>query len=58
MKSNELCLCHISKKFTIDPIEKTRLYGYVYNFSTGYGNININDITSIHKYFRKKHKTA
>ena len=45
-----LCLGNISKDFK----KKTGLNWYVYDFSTDYESIVVDDILDIHKYFMKK----
>ena len=50
-----LCLRKISKDFSVDNMKKTRLNGYVYDFSVDYGAIAANDILDIHKYLMRKH---
>ena len=35
-------------------MKRTRLTGYVYDFSVDYGAIAVNDILDIHKYLMKK----
>ena len=39
-------------------MKKTRLYGYVYDFSIDYDGIVVADILDIHKYLIKKNKTV
>ena len=36
-------------------MKNTGLYGYVYNFSVGYDNIDVDDVSDIHMYSMKKH---
>ena len=50
-----LCLGNISKDFSVDNMKKTRLKGYVYDFSVDYNAIAVADILDIHKYLMKKH---
>ena len=45
----------ISKDFSVDYMRKTRLNGYVYDFSVNYNTIDISNIIDIHKYLMKKH---
>ena len=54
--ATKLCLRNISKEWTVDNIKKTRLNGYVYDFSAGYDAIIADDILNIHKYLMKKNK--
>ena len=49
------CLRKISKDFSVDNMKKTRLNGYVYDFSVNYGAIAANNILDIHKYLMRKH---
>ena len=35
-------------------MKKTRLNGYVFDFSVGYDSIAVDDILNIHKYLMKK----
>ena len=49
-----LCLGNISKEFSVDNMKKTRLNGYVYDFSVDYDVIAVYDILDIHKYLMKK----
>ena len=48
-----LWLGKVSKDFLVENMKKTRLYGYVYEFSIDYV-ISIDDILDIHKYLIKK----
>ena len=48
-----LCLGNISKDFSVDNLKKTRLNGYVYDFSVDYNAIALDDILDIHKYLIK-----
>ena len=50
-----LCLENISKDFSVDDMNKTRLNGYVYDFSVDYVAIAVDDILDIHKYLMKNH---
>ena len=47
-------LGNISKDFSVDNMYKTRLNGYVYDFSVDYDAIMVADILDIHKYLMKK----
>ena len=49
-----LCLGNISKDLSLDNIKRTRLNGYVHDFSVGYDAIAFDDILNIHKYLMKK----
>ena len=39
-----LCLGKVSMDFSVDNLKKTRLYGYVYDFSGDYDAIAVDDI--------------
>ena len=49
-----LCLGNISKDWLVDKMKKTRLNGYVYDFSVDYDAIAVDDILDIHKDLMKK----
>ena len=49
-----LCLENILKNCTVDNMKKTRLNGYVYDFSVDYDAIAVDDILDIHKYLMNK----
>ena len=53
-----LCLRNISKYFSVDNVKKTRLNGYVNDFSVDYDAISVDDILVIHKYLKKKNSIA
>ena len=53
-----LCLGNISKDWTLDNMKKTRLNGYVYDFSVDYDAITVDDILDIHNYLMKKNNIA
>ena len=40
----QFCLVHTLKDFSSDNVKKTMLYGYVYDFSIDYDNIDVADI--------------
>ena len=48
-----LCLGNISKDLTVDNRKKTRLNGYVYDFSVDYSDIAVDDILDITNYLMK-----
>ena len=48
-----LFLGNVLKDFLVNNMKKTGLYGYVYNFSVDYDNIDVADILDIHKYLIK-----
>ena len=56
--ASPLCLGIISKDFSVDNMKKTRLNGYVYDFSVDYDAIAVNDILDIHKYLMEKNGIA
>ena len=43
-----LCLGNISKEFSVDNMKKTRLNGYVYDFSVDYDFAAVETILDIH----------
>ena len=51
---NPLCLGKISKDFSVNTMKKTRLIGYVYDFSVDYHDIAVNNLQDIYKYLMKK----
>ena len=51
-----LCLEDISKDWSVDNMQKTRLNGYVYDFSVDYHAIVVAEILDIHKYLTKKNE--
>ena len=53
--ATRLCLGNISTDFSVDNMKKTRLSGYVCDFSVDYNTIAVGDILDIHKYLMKKH---
>ena len=44
-----------SKQSSANNMKKTRLNGFVYNFSIDYKTFDTSDIIDIHKYLMKKH---
>ena len=52
--ANPLCLENISKDWGATNMKKTRLFGYVHDFSVDYGVANFLDIVNIHKYLMLK----
>ena len=50
-----LRLGNISKDFSVDNMQKTGFYEYIYDFSVDYDANAVNDILDIHKYLMKKH---
>ena len=51
-----LFLGNISKDWSVDNVKKTRLKGYVIDFSVDYDAIAVSDIIDIHKYLMKKNE--
>ena len=56
--ASPLCLGNISKGWLVDNMKRTRLNGYVYDFSVDYDPISVDDIKDIHKYLMMKHNTV
>ena len=54
IKPYSLCLGNVSKDFSASNMKKTGLYGNVYDFSTDYSAISVDNIKNIHKYLMKK----
>ena len=52
--ASPLCLGNISKNWATDNMKKTRLTGYVYDFSEDNNIVAVDDIKDIHKYLMKK----
>ena len=52
--ATSFCLGNISKDWSVDNKKKTRLNGYVYDFSADYDAIAVDDILGISKYLMKK----
>ena len=50
--ASPLCLGNISKDWSVDNMKRTKLTGYVYDFSGDYDDINV--IKDIHKYLIEK----
>ena len=48
------CLGNISEDFSADYMNKTGLYGYVYDFSNDYSTTATDKILDIHKYLMEK----
>ena len=49
-----MCLCNVSRDFTIDNTKKTGLNGIIKVFSVDYNAFDTNDILDIHKYLMKE----
>ena len=49
-----MCLGNISKNVSVDNMKKTRLNGYIYDFSVDCDAIPVDDILDIHKHSTKK----
>ena len=52
--ASPLYLGNISKDWSVDNMKKTRLNGYVYDFSVDNDTADVDDIKDIHKYLMKK----
>ena len=52
--ASPLCLGNISKDWSTDNMKKKGLTGYVYDFSTDYNGVTVDDIKDIHNYLMKK----
>ena len=50
INATPLCLGNVSKDFSVDNMNKTGLYGYVYDFLVDFNNIDVDDILDIDKY--------
>ena len=49
-----LCLGNILKDWSQDNMKKTRFNGYIYDFSSDYNCIGVDDIKNIHEYLMEK----
>ena len=54
IKAYSFRLGNILKDWSHDNIKKTGFNGYIYNFSTDYNAVDVDDIKDIHKYLMKK----
>ena len=54
IKAYSLCLGNISKDWSNNNMKKTGLHGYIYDFSTDYRAIDVDNIKDKHKYLTKK----
>ena len=52
--ASPLFLGNISKDWSVDNMRRTGFNGYVYDFSVGYDNIEVNNVKDIHKNSMKK----
>ena len=52
--ASPLYLGNISKDWSTDNMKKSGFTGYVYDFSTDYNAVTVDDIKDIHKYLMKK----
>ena len=52
--ASSLCLGNTSKDWSVDNMKKTGFTGYVYDFSVGYDDIEVDNIKNIHEYLMKK----
>ena len=51
-----LCLGNISKDWSVDNMKRIAFTGYVYDFSVGYNDIEVNNIKDIYKYLMEKNE--
>ena len=51
-----LCLGNISKDWSVDDMNKTRLKSSVYDFSVDYDAIPVSNLLEIHKYLMEKNE--
>ena len=49
-----LCLGNISKDWSVDNMKRTGFTGYVYDFSAGYDDIEVDNINDVHKYLMER----
>ena len=49
-----ICLGNVSKDCSVDSMKSTGFNGYVYDFSTNYDAIPVDDIQDIHRYLMTK----
>ena len=56
IEASPLCLGNISKDWSVDNLKRTGFTGYVYDFSVGCDDIEVDNINDIHKYLKKKKK--
>ena len=56
LTSSILCFGKIAYDSSVTNMKKVGLCGDVYEFSTDYGAISVDNILNIHKYLMKKHK--
>ena len=54
INSVPLFLGNVSEDFSVDNMEKTGLYGGIYDFSGDYDSIDVDDVLEIQKYLMKK----
>ena len=54
IRAYSLCLGNISKDWSQDNMKKTGFNGYIYDFSSDYNYIGVDDIKNIHKYLMEK----
>ena len=54
IKQYSLCLGYISKDWSNDNMKKIGLKCYIYDFSTDYRAVSVDNIKDIHKYLMKK----
>ena len=56
LTSSILCFGKIAYDSSVTNMKEVGLYGDVYEFSTDYSAISVDNILNIHKYLMKKHK--
>ena len=56
--ASPLCLGNTSKDWSVDNMKKTGFTGYVYDFSVGYDDIEVNNIEDIYKYLMEKNSVV
>ena len=49
---------NISKDWSVDNMKRTGFTGYVYDFSVGYDDIEVNNIEDIYKYLMEKNSVV
>ena len=56
--ASPLCLGNTSKDWSVDNMKKTPFTGYVYDFSVGYDDIQVNNSEDIYKYLMEKNSVV
>ena len=52
--ASPLCLGNISRDWSTDNMKRTGFTGYVYDFSAGYDDIEVDNINDVHKYLMER----